>query len=282
MSAGMTTMEQFTTEARDKRTAAGRVLSLLEAFAHGNGSLTLTEISRDAGLPLSTTHRLVHEVMSWGGLELDDQGRYRLSRKFVDLAAGSTRALRLRDSAMPHLIELHNATGLTVHLSARDGDEVMYLEALRGHPNYTGQNRMGGRLSLHLTATGLVLLAFAEPHIVDDYLTRPLRPFASGTPTSAAEVRSRLAEIRRRRYALAERFLAEGAGSLAAPIDGLDGTVPAAVGVTFDLDAANRRELADLVRVTARRISASLMPSEARPDRRTIDYNRRCAGLGNV
>ncbi|MGO1629436.1 MAG: helix-turn-helix domain-containing protein, partial [Microbacterium sp.] len=73
----MTTMEQFTTEARDKRTAAGRVLSLLEAFAHGNGSLTLTEISRDAGLPLSTTHRLVHEVMSWGGLELDDQGRYR-------------------------------------------------------------------------------------------------------------------------------------------------------------------------------------------------------------
>lgn len=262
-----------------KRTAASRVLSLLEAFSHGRGALTLTEISRDADLPLSTTHRLVREVMSWGGLEIDDQGRYRLSRKFVDLAAGSTRALHLRDSAMPHLIDLHNATGLTVHLAARDGDEVMYLEALRAHPNYTGQNRMGGRLSLHLTATGLVLLAYADPEVVDDFLTRPLRRFASGTPTRPEQVRALLEGVRRRRYALAERTVAEGAASVAAPIRGLDGTVPAAVGVTYNLARGGARELADMVRMTARRISEGLMPQDVRPDHRTITFNRRRAGL---
>lgn len=262
-----------------RRTAAGRVLSLLEAFAHGRGALTLTEISRDADLPLSTAHRLVREVMQWGGLEVDDQGRYRLSRKFVDLAAGSTQALRLRDTAMPHLIELHHATGLTVHLAARDGDEVMYLEALRGHPNYTGQNRMGGRLALHLTATGLVLLAYEDQDVVDAYLSRPLKPFASGTPTSAGQVRALLDDIRRHRFACAEKFLAEGAGSIAAPVVSPEGGVPAAVGVTYTIEGANTRELADLVRITAKRVTQALLPSDARPDRRTIEFNRRRAGL---
>jgi len=262
-----------------RRTAAGRVLSLLAAFSHGRGALTLTEISRDADLPLSTTHRLVGEVMMWGGLEIDDQGRYRLSRKFVDLAAGSTSDLGLRDSAMPHLIDLHNATGLTVHLAARDGDEVMYLEALRAHPNYTGENRMGGRLSLHLTATGLVLLAFSDPTTVDDFLTRPLRRFASGTPTRPDELRRILERVRLRRYALAERAVAEGAGSVAAPITGADGEVIAAVGVVFDMRRGGARELADMVRMTAKRIGAGLRPRDARPDQRTIDFNRRRAGL---
>ncbi len=264
---------------RGKRTAASRVLALLEAFSHGRGSLTLTEISRDADLPLSTTHRLVREVMQWGGLEVDDQGRYRLSRKFVDLAAGSTTELRLRDVAMPTLIDVHRATGLTVHLSARDGDEVVYLEALRSHPNYTGQSRMGGRLALHMTATGIVLLAYADPGDIDAYLAGPLRPFASGTPTSPSTLSALLAETRRRRCAITQRFLAEGAGSVAAPIVDASGTVVAAVGVTFAIGRANPRDLADRLRIAARRITEAAAHTEARLDPRTIDYNRRCAGI---
>lgn len=262
-----------------RRTAAARVLALLEAFSRGRGALTLTEIGRDADLPLSTTHRLVHEVMQWGGLEVDDQGRYRLSRKFVDLAAGSTNELRLRDAAMPALIDLYRATGLTVHLAARDDDEVVYLEALRSHPNYTGQSRMGGRLALHMTATGIVLLAYAAPEDIEEYLERPLKPFASGTPTSAVRLRALLEDTRRMRCAITERFLAEGAGSVAAPVTDATGRVVAAVGVTFAIGRANPRDLADRIRITARRIADAASRTPSRLDPRTIDYNRRCAGI---
>src|SRR5690554_3553235 len=103
-----------------KRTAAARVLALLEAFSRGGGSLTLSEISRYANLSMTTTHRLTNEVLAWGGIELDDNGRYRLSRKILDLASSSTQTLKLRERALPHLSKLHRLTGLTVHMAVRD------------------------------------------------------------------------------------------------------------------------------------------------------------------
>jgi DNA-binding IclR family transcriptional regulator len=263
----------------EKRTAAARVLALLEAFSRGGGALTLSEISRYADLSLTTAHRLTHEVLEWGGLELGEDGRYRLSRKFLDLASTSTQALRLREHALPHLVDLHRATGLTVHLAARDGGEVVYLEALRAHPNYTGENRMGGRLALHVTATGLALLAYADEAAVDDYLSRPLHPFTARTPVEPDEIRARLEQVRRRRYALAEGCLTERAGSVAAPIVGEDGRVETSVGIVFRMGHADTGRMADLVRVTARRISAALARTDARPDPRTIAFNRRRAGL---
>lgn len=264
---------------REKRTAAARVLALLEAFSRGGGALTLSEISRYADLSLTTAHRLTHEVLEWGGLEVDDEGRYRLSRKFLDLASGSTRAMRLRERALPHLVDLHRTTGLTVHLAARDGGEVVYLEALRMHPNYTGENRMGGRLALHATATGLALLAYAGEEEIEEYLRSPLRPFTSMTPTTPEEILARLEQTRRRRCALAEGCLSERAGSVAAPIMGEDGRIETAVGIVFRRGRDDPDRLADLVRITAGRISAALHRSDAKLDPRTVTFNRRRAGL---
>lgn len=263
-----------------RRTAAGRVLALLESFSRGGGALTLTEISRHADLSLTTTHRLVRELLAWNGLEVDDAGRYRLGRKFLDLTAASTRALRTRETALPHLIDLHRITGLTVHLTTRDRDEVVYLEALRSHPNYTGENRIGGRLALHVAATGLVLLAFADDDTVEEYLAKPHRAFTTRTPTTADQVRARIEEVRRRRFAVAEGSLAEEAGSVAVPLRDEDGRIEHALGIVYPLGQADPSHLVTLARSTADRITAALMRGSAPPDRRTVAYNRRKAGLG--
>lgn len=261
------------------RTAAGRVLALLGAFAHGGGSLTLTEISRYANLSLTTTHRLAKEVLDWGGLELDDTGHYRLSRKILDLASASTTALHLREQALPHLAELHRHTGLTVHLSARDGNDVIYLEALRAHPNYSGENRIGGRLRLHVTATGLVLLAYAGETFVDRYVDEPLKRYTPKTITDPHALRTYLAGVRHDRYAIGRQFLSMGAGVVAAPIFTPDGTVENAVGVVYLIEKEDPQRLVDLVRATANRISKALADKRTAPDPRTIDFNRRHAGL---
>jgi DNA-binding IclR family transcriptional regulator len=54
--------------------AAGRLLAVLDAFGPRSRALSLSEISRRSGLSLSTTHRLVHELLSWGALERDQGG----------------------------------------------------------------------------------------------------------------------------------------------------------------------------------------------------------------
>lgn len=262
-----------------KRTAASRVLALLGAFSRGGGSLTLSEISRYADLSLTTTHRLAREVLEWGGLELDDTGHYRLSTKILELASSSTQALRLRERALPHLVDLHRRTGLTVHLSVRDGRNVMYLEALRAHPNYSGANRIGGRLPLHVTATGLALLAYAPEHEIDDYLAEPLKRYTDSTITDPVSLRSYLASVRQTRFAVAEGFMTPRVGVVAAPVIGADGAVETAVGAVHLLDEHDPHRLVEVVLATAARISRSLADTKSPPDPRTIDFNRRQAGL---
>lgn len=261
-----------------KRTAAARVLSLLDAFAQRGEPLTLTEIARRADLSLTTTHRLAHEVLDWGGLEVDEEGRYRLSRKILKLASASTEDLRIRELALPHLVDLQRRTGLTVNLSVREGDEVMYLEALRAHPNYTGQNRMGGRLPLHVTATGQLLLAFADPASQDDYLSRPLKRYTEFTPTCPGQLRETMTAARREGFLRIDGALAPGAGSMAAPVpDGL-GSVDVAVGAIYARVHPEPHGLKDLLLATARRIARARVE---RPvlDPRTVEFNRGQAGL---
>jgi len=76
-------------ERRDStpHTVAGRVLTVLEVFEAGNPALTLSEISHRAGLPLSTTHRIVTELTSWGALERHPDRRYTIGWRLVELAA---------------------------------------------------------------------------------------------------------------------------------------------------------------------------------------------------
>ncbi|GGA61056.1 IclR family transcriptional regulator [Pseudoclavibacter endophyticus] len=262
-----------------KRTAAQRVLSVLGAFAHGDGSLRLSEISRHADLPLPTAHRLVRELLEWGGLDVDEQGRYRLSRRFLDLASASTSGMRMRELAVPHLVDLHRRTGLSVQLAVRDDHEVVYLDALRAHPNWSGANRIGGRLPLHVTATGLVLLADAAPDDIEDFASKHLSRFTEFNPATPSELKAVLARVRRDGYCISEKFVAHGAGAIAAPIHDSSGKVVAAIGAVFRTGTQSPAPLVDPVRLYATRISAALSANSTPLDQRTIDFNRRRAGI---
>ncbi|HEY8281662.1 MAG TPA: helix-turn-helix domain-containing protein, partial [Leifsonia sp.] len=66
--------------AGDERSVAARVFAVADAFENGD-ELTLSEVARRAGLPVSTTHRLLAEWVGWGGLVRGDDGRYRVGIK---------------------------------------------------------------------------------------------------------------------------------------------------------------------------------------------------------
>ena len=68
------------------RSVTGRVLAILDAFTPGAG-LTLNEISERAGLPLSTTFRLVNELHDGRFLARDEHRRYRIGPRVCELAA---------------------------------------------------------------------------------------------------------------------------------------------------------------------------------------------------
>lgn len=111
-------------------TVTSRVLDILEAFSAERTALNITQISRRAGLPLSTAHRLVGELTRWGALEREPGGVYRIGLRLFEVAALAPRGPALREAAMPFLEDLYEATHENVHLAVLDGLEVVYIERI--------------------------------------------------------------------------------------------------------------------------------------------------------
>jgi DNA-binding IclR family transcriptional regulator len=168
--------------------AAGRLLAVLDAFGPQHSALSLSEISRRAGLSLSTAHRLVCELARWGALERGPGRRYVIGLRMLELAALSPRGLGLREAAFPYLDELHHRTRGNVHLGVRDGIEVVYVETIRACATHPTNGRIGDRYPMHATGTGLVLLALGDRDLQERVLKRPLERFTPLTVTDPAQL----------------------------------------------------------------------------------------------
>ncbi len=140
-----------------------RVADILETFAGQRDSLSLSEVARRTGLPLTTTHRLVGELVSRHFLERDESGRYQIGLRLWELASHAPRSVGLRESALPIMEDLYEATHENVQLAIIDGTDAVYVERIAGRDSVQVLTRPGLRLPVHATAVGLVLLAHASP-----------------------------------------------------------------------------------------------------------------------
>ncbi|GGY51447.1 IclR family transcriptional regulator [Streptomyces djakartensis] len=240
------------------RSAPDRLLSVLAAFDHEHPALCLTDISRRAGLSLTTAHRLVGALTEWGALERDESGFYHVGLRLWELAALAPRGLALRQIALPYLEDLYEATHENVQLAVRDGRDVVYIEWLSGRSAVGVHIRVGARWPLHATGVGLALLAHGDPDFQKEYCAGELASFTSYTITDPGRLRRVLAEVRRSGVAVSDRQVTEDALSVAAPLRGPDGAVTAAVSVVVPHAHAQVPVLAPAVRVAARGISRAL------------------------
>ncbi|HWM57053.1 MAG TPA: IclR family transcriptional regulator [Pseudonocardia sp.] len=241
---------------RDSVTA--RVLAVLAVFSAERPELNLTEISRRARLPLTTTHRIVAELAAWGALERNDEGRYRVGLRLWEVGVLAPRGRDLRELAMPFLEDVYEVTRQNVQLAVLDGTEALYLERLSGRGAVNVVTRVGSRLPLHATGVGLVLLAHADPELQEQVLAAPLKRFTAKTLASAGEVRRALAETRRAGVAISDGQIELIALSIAAPVWGPRGTVVAALSVVVPAATSDARAYVPLVRAAARGISRAL------------------------
>ena len=220
-----------------------RALDLLGAFDTAHRRMTLTELAARAGLPMATAHRLVGDLAGWGALVRRPDGAYEVGHRLWTLGLLAPVQGELREVAAPFLQDLYAATGDTVHLAVREEGRALYVERLSGRASVPVVSQVGGRLPLHTTGVGKVLLAHAPPDVVRQVLgslTRETRHSVVQPGRMAKE----LSEVRRRGYARTVEEMTLGACSVAVPVREVDGTVAAAVGVVVP---STRRDLVRLV-----------------------------------
>ncbi|MDG3008955.1 IclR family transcriptional regulator [Rhodococcus sp. D2-41] len=140
-----------------------RVSVILGAF-HGRGRLTLVQVTARTGLPRSTAHRLLDQLVRMGWINRSG-GSYELGFRLFELGAVATHSNRIHACAEPTLHELYRATGFVVHLGILDGGDVVYLDKIGGHLARSVPTRVGGRRPASTSPMGRVLTAFANPEL---------------------------------------------------------------------------------------------------------------------
>ncbi|WP_433273971.1 IclR family transcriptional regulator [Actinosynnema sp. CS-041913] len=233
-----------------------KALDLLNAFEGARDGLALTELSRRSGLPLTTTRRLATELVAQDVLERLPDRRYAVGRRLWQLGLLARVQGDLRDVALPFLQDMYEATRENVHLAVRDGHSALYVERLHGRASVPLVSRAGGRLPLHATGVGKVLLAHAPPDVVAEVVAHATKatPY---TITEPGRLLRELAEVRRRGYARTVQEMTLGTCSVAVPVFGAEGAVVASIGVVVATTREPIRHLAPL-RVAAGGISRAL------------------------
>jgi DNA-binding IclR family transcriptional regulator len=240
------------------RSAGGKLLAVLDAFTRERPALTLSQLARGTGLPVSTTHRLVAELTEWGGLERDADGRYRIGLRVWELGALAPRALGLREAALPFMEDLYEVTHENVQLAVRDDDELVFVERFAARDAVDVLTQVGGRFTMPPTGVGLVLLAHAPVEVQDRVLAGPLTRYTRHTLTDPRQLRRVLAEVRRTGVAVSDRQVTDDAVSVAAPVLAGDAVVAALSVVVRGTSAAAVRSVTPTVRTAARGISRVL------------------------
>jgi DNA-binding IclR family transcriptional regulator len=246
----------------ERRSVLHRALRILESIKDARDGLSLSDISRRSGVPLTTAHRIVGELYDWGALERDDVGVYRVGLRLWEVASVTPRSVGLQRVALPFMQDLFETTHRGVHLAIREKDQVVFVERFLSPETATDRTLPGMRYELHATAIGLVLLANAPLELQNEVLTGPLTVPDWHPPVTEREVRQKLADIRRLGYAttpVRQEYI-----SVAAPIYGPAGTVVAALSVILPNTESYGPRLAHL-QGTARGISRAL----GAPQRRT-------------
>jgi DNA-binding IclR family transcriptional regulator len=238
-------------ENKPGRTVTSKVTALLDAFSTTRPGLTLNELARITGLPLSTTYRLVTELVDWGGLERVEGAGYRVGLRLWEIGSLAPRSTDPREIAMPYMQDLYAATHENVHLAVLDGHEALYIEKIAGRQAVEVKTQRGGRLPLHATGVGKVFLAFGPATLLDEVLTAGPHRYTAHTIVAPGHLRRAVQEVRRTGVAVAREEMTLGTVSVASPLLNENGRAVAALSIVARSSRADPQRLAPAVRTAA-------------------------------
>jgi DNA-binding IclR family transcriptional regulator len=261
-----------------------RMTLILDAFRGTTTRLTLEEVVHATGLPRSTTHRILDQLVRAAWLEHAPPG-YLLGRRSLRLGSDAQGFADLRSAAAPVLHELQLRTGMVVHLAVLEDTRVRYLDKIGGRFAARVPSRVGGSAVAHSTALGKAMLACLPAEEVDGRVGAPMSRLTQRTIGDLRTLYQELHRIRARGGVAYERGEhTPGISCVAAAVRGPEGPLGA---VSLAGEAGCLLETAaPLVAAAARTISVELVsaverhPGDAPAETWSAETLARLAAIG--
>ncbi len=248
-----------------------RMTLILDAFDASTPRLTLAELSDRTGLPRSTTHRILDQLVALRWLDHGGQS-YSLGMRALELGGLAVAHHELRDIATPLLADLHQRTGAVATLAVLDRRDVVFVDRHGRGLSTDPVTRVGGRVPAHATAAGKAMLAWHADALLRTEWPHRLPTRTPRTITTIEALRHDLAQVRSRGGVAFDREeAAQGTSSVAVALRGT-GKALAALQLSGDARAVNLERLAPYVAEAARKASRMLFPDPGQRRRsRTVD-----------
>ncbi|MFZ3555855.1 IclR family transcriptional regulator [Streptomyces sp. BH055] len=213
------------------RSVSARLLDVLFAFRPTRSRLSLADLTRETGMPHATIHRLTRELVRAGALDRSSDGTFSVGLRLWQLGTLAPLSASLRAVALPFMDDLHTALRQHVQLSVLEGTEAVLVERLSAGKAVDVVSRLGGRLPLHSSGVGKVLLAHANHDLLDRILAQGLPAYTDRTVTAPDQLRSQLAQCRETGVAVIREETTAGVDSVGTRILDPQGEVVAALSV---------------------------------------------------
>lgn len=239
-----------------------RAMAILEAMGRAGRPLSVREIGKLVALPRPTVYRLLGTLGSHGAVAATDGG-YVIGSRILWLAAQRLEQTELRAASRPHVLDLRDDTGLTVHVGVLEQGQVVYIEKAEPPGPLRMASAIGRIMPAHCTSLGKAMLACMPEETVRGLLRAFGMPRRTPrTITDPEKMIADLAATNARGYAIDNIENEDGIRCVGAPIFDHRGAVAGAVSLSGSTRSVTleriRRELGPRVREAAERISRAL------------------------
>lgn len=239
-------------------------LDLFELFARERAPLTLTEIASALDMPKSSAFNLIDTLLSRGLIyETRHRGGYYPTPRLYEIFSAVMEGDPFLQRIHGELERLSLDTGETVLLSARQGDEIVYIDVVESAAVIRYSAHYGQKRPLHATSTGrAILLTYSERERAEIVASIDYPAHHTNVAMDAGFLLGELAASAARGYTVDRATLMADVIGIAVPL--VHGSRRFGLGVAGPLYRMDpqREELANHLKSAAQRIQ-SMMRNEA-------------------
>jgi IclR family transcriptional regulator, carbohydrate utilization repressor len=236
-----------------------RMMRLMDALAGSSEPVALRHLAAATRLHPSTTHRILNVMVAERVAERVEPGCYRLGMRLLELGNLVKSRISVRELALPQMRALQEATGETVNLSVRRGDDIVYVERASGNQSMMRVVQLdGARAPLHITAAGKLFLADEGIYAAAAYARRTgLKSYTRNSLATLSALKRELEQVAKSGHAKDDEEAEMGVRCIAAPIRDDSNKMVASLSVSAPAERM-QPAWADKIAATAREISRSL------------------------
>lgn len=205
-------------------------LAIIEQMAEAGGPVGVSELAAAVGIPKPRIYRHLQTLVSRGFVAQGRLGdRYALTIRLSHIGRAIADQSEFQVEARSVMPALRARAGQSVAIGQIEDGGVRVVDILRHHSEVEISTRPGALFDFHCTAQGKVALAFGPAGLWDRVMRAPLRRWTDATITHPGRLKTEIARVRRRGWAVAPGEILSGINALAAPVfdggGGLAGTI---------------------------------------------------------